>query len=340
MSMNPDVFIPGFGNPYAGVEIDGADEVIQQFEKWEEEAEGASYDSSPVSYVYDNEGNTITLGWEGKTDGKGIYLVPTCSNADFDNKVAFYFIDTKNIESSQAMGYSSADDDFHENECNFIVSYQVYDHLYASTYNYDEDLWRLRWVDESRKAGQTTETDTIYGRMLDLDTGRIVACFHAEVSYDAENDRYYLSDIYDGSAALSSSDRKYAISGALEFLERATTLQEYLPKNWEADTDNAIIEELPREQTYFDQMYGTNELPLYASEVTWYIPNVYAMNLPIEDFGNVTLYFGPELQVMYSFTEYEGELPTQLNLTLFGFDALNPSTTSEMMVLDGYVYAF
>lgn len=339
LSMNPDFFIPGFGNPYANVVFDGAEDALRQFDEWEEEAENALYDSTPVSYVYDDEGNTITLGWAGETDGKGIYLVPTCSNADLDNQVAFYFIETPNIETSMVMGYSSADDtSFHNGVSNFIVSYQIYSHLYASTYNYEEDLWRLRWVDQSRSVGSVTESDTIYGRMLDLNTGEIVACFHADVKYDAASDCYYLSDIYDGAAALSSSDRKYAISGALEFMERSTAIQEYLPSGWVADTDNAIIEALPREYTYFDQLYGTNELPMYASSVTWYISNVYAMNLPIEGFGNITLYFGPELQVMYSFAEYEGDLPTQLNLTLFGFDALCPSSTEDMMIVDGYVF--
>lgn len=309
------------------------EEEVAEYKAQLEAAANANYDSTPVSYVYNDNGDTITVGVEGTTDGEGIYLIPSSSAANAYTRVGFYILRSNNLEYGDTLGVGTTSTGNTSNFVNFVIVNQTYDKLWAATYT--DYSYPVRWVDASRASGGITRSDTIYMRAVDLVSHDLLATFQVEISYNAETDTYYISDIHDSDVSttgeLSDEDRANLVSAAVNFITTSGSLSITGGEDGEdvIQEEAAVVECVPK--TYFRMMYSTDMTAIYSDD---YIRdgNIYAVNIPVSGLGFVTIYYVPEEQIVYGFTD-----SAVGDLVLYGLDALTPFTIETILTLDDFV---
>lgn len=340
LEINPSYMVPGIGNPYGEDEsfVGSTDEDIEDWRVRFEIAEQAHYSSDSVSYEYDDEGNTIQIGWDEYNDGRGIYLNPICSAATEDKPVIFQFFDDKNLRVYDEY-FNFAPMDYSYGDSNYVCFDQLNNMVTPSIPA--EGEWSLKWVDYSLYSGERTESTTVYGRAIDYSSGNIIASFRVEITYDEDKDIYRLEDIYD-SEVLNTGDikkleREGIVNDTIAFLtgeECPISVNIPVGVEWETVAAQARVERLPG--TYFDQFYDLELNPEYDYIV---LDNcdVYAVYLPLPGMGYFTMYFAPSAQYLYGFDSPVVPGETATELIMFGFDALTPFSIDTILAVNGYV---
>lgn len=341
LEINPGYEIPGVGNPYGEDEsfVDSTDKEVEEWRERLEEAEKARYISDSVSYEYDEEGNTIQIGWDEDNDGQGIYMNPICSAATEDTPVIFQFFDDKNLQSYDEVFNFGPIEYFYD--CDNFVCFDQINNMVTPSIPVNEGEWSLKWVDYSLSSGVRTEETTVYGRAIDYSSGNIIASFRVDIVYDEDRDVYLLDDIYDSEVLetgdITASERAEIIEKTIAFLtDEDCPISINLPLGieWEGMEEQARVERLPG--TYFDQFYDLNMNPEYDYSVLKNC-DVYAVYLPLPGMGYFTMYFAPSAQYLYGFDSPVVPGETATELVMFGFDALTPFTRKTILAVNGFV---
>lgn len=215
-------------------------------------------------------------------------------------------------------------------ESNFVILDRLYDNVIPSTVRSAED-YGVRWCDDKLKDG-TNDGTTIAIRAVNLASGTLVAMCDATIEYDEDSNSYSLT-------RLASSDVKY--NSELDDSSRTNIVNkaaEFAAERLHVDvsdfsTDSAIVDK--HNGTYFSRFLDEDDSVLYYKDYTT-CRDTYAVTLPTNSYGYITVYFAPQTQLI-GMTSPTEPGKTDLKLKLYGYDAVRPIDAHSIVAPDGFL---
>lgn len=322
LSFHPEYEIPGIGNIYYESSPGSAAEATP--------APG-EYVNKVIEYTYD--GGTITIGADAPGRVEGIRLDMSCSQASDIGRVGFYLTSENNMLLTDFGPGDVKPADAWPGCLNFYIPARYYDSLVPATPT--ETLFGAVWLDDRASIGIRTESDSIYVRAVNVDSGYLLTTFRIDIAF--VDGKYQITDVTDtevlSTAALSEAERSTIVQDALDFLIEAGRGPAISINDPDRVRDSAIVEYVPC--TYFSSLYDADQDPAIRSSYAGV--DTYAVNMNVPGMGVITLYYGPFTQVMYHFESATEPDSTEKNLTLFGFDATAPFSEESIMVINGFL---
>ena len=291
--------------------------------------EDAKYSSKPVSFNYGP--GTITVGTDKAPDDDHIYLNIKCSEARDGYEIGYY------VESSrvdlQLPTFNNIACDVGENatQSNFVIRERFYADVAPSTY-VNKDYFGVRWQDNIMYDNRNGGT-TISIRAVNLKTGALVTMCDATISYDKKKNTYSITSLKSSEVAktkeLTNDTRDHIVKKSAEFA--ASRLHCDVS---EFNVSAAICDK--HDGTYFSNFLGKDDAILYYKDyITCH--DTYAITLPSEKYGYITVYYAPQTQLI-GLTSPTEVGSTDLRLKLYGYDPVFPQDPHTLLAPDGFLY--
>lgn len=271
-------------------------------------------------------GKTISAGLENGKAGDAIYLNLRCSGASKDgNEIGFYLKSDRGLleYSDWTVGLSGCDSGTNADSANFYIPQQMYNLVGRMEYE-DEENYGVKWSDDGSDG--TIAGAIISARAINLKTAELIGICDIEIAYDESEGTYFIEDLRSAdvreSGLLSEEDREDAIQKAIQFAEENLFNSGTLSKgNWqEAALAGSVVHGV--DHTYFARLLDTEGQPdKFVNHYT--CQDTYAVTMPVSIYGYVTVYLAPETECM-GLTEPTLYDSDELNLTVYGYDPLNP----------------
>ena len=298
----------------------------------ESQSTGNYKNNKVLEYKYNNGKSRLSFGLKDGPTGNYIYLSPLCSEKGTH---VGYYMEAENgcIEHSTQYG---ADLNYSANigTSNFLIKNRTYDTLVPAEY-VDETNYGVRWSNLVFGTMGENADDVISIRAVDLDSGSLIAVLKLTIAF--RNDHYELSELSSADVAstkeLSPAMRTEAIETTVKFLKNLPVIGAEEPnKNYWSTAKKLAQVEATR--PYFENLYNPDHTPIHRG--LFYKYDIYAVNIPVIGFGFVTVYLAPYVDVNSLPKSYSDE--DDLDLTVIGYDAFHPETTSTVDIADDSFY--
>ena len=290
MSFHGDISVPGFGNPYFE-----SGEAVTCSTGFEE----AVYKNRQIRVMY-GDGYVLTVGTDRAPDDSGIYLAAQSTQASADCRIGYYYYTRENASLIYRYDREQLQDMVtgRNADCrDLLIISQPQDKLIPSDVRGAAGpgvLWQ-GWYD-----------DTVYMRMVDLVSGKMLAMFH--IIIEERGGAFQITAIVDGRDTdldeVSLTELKTeAVSGFFAVIgdpeEQCGDVVYYCSGRIQTKIDGetfdrwvreAFVEKVPK--TYFTVALDYNDnMAVYRAQVPVKQDTLYAVTFNADAYGYVTVYF-------------------------------------------------
>lgn len=278
-------------------------------------------------------GKVISVGLDNGQPGDYLYLNLRCSSAQEGSEIGFYLKTDRGLleYSDWLVGLSDCDSGTNAGETNFYIAQQMYSEVARIEYT-DQGRYGVRWSDDGSDG--TIAGATISARIVNLKTAEFIGICDIEISYDQAKSTYAITDIHSAdvkeTGLLSADDRSAAIQAAITFAEEEIFVSSSLSDGgWQqAARAGAVVHKV--NHTYFARLLDTDsKADKFVNHYT--CQDTYAVTMPVSYYGYVTIYCAPAMECM-GLTEATLYDSDDLNLTVYGYDPLNPRDEETIIV--------
>lgn len=234
-------------------------------------------------------------------------------DADID-RYGFYVTATKGTLYYSEDKYTDCNSELYPGVQYYIIRDRTYDTLTPSTFR-GEDYFGIKW-DAYNKTHAHIDSDDIYIRVVNLDTGMPCGVLKAVIRYDEKDNSYSIESLQSNDVKTTKvipiPARDTLLQAAQHFFETGTdefklSFSSNLFKEMIA---RSTVENIP--QPYFSKLYNMKSNAIRSSSLNGY--NIFAVNIPYPDFSVLTAYFVQE----------EGQYK------MVGYDAFSPFSQSTL----------
>ncbi len=282
------------------------------------------YINDKVLTIESDKGDKVSVGVKAGATDDGIYLNPViisgAVNADYTYTGGFWIDLSRGEFLYSTDGYAPYNMEGYENFDNFIIMDHYYDTLTPATY-VDDITYGVRWIDDYNVDEEPYAIITL--RAVDVETSRYFGSYEIKIGQDDEG-RYSIVDLASADVAkkgiISQEKRDELVDEAIAFLSDTLQIEadpfvaEYLGDWKDLSTYGAFVELC--QGTYFPQFLDPES---HTARMTDYIcvsDNIFAVNLQVNYYGLVTIYFAPQEKLDEGYSE---EIVDE-NLVIIGYD--------------------
>ena len=320
---NPDYTVEGFENPYAN---EDASRPMGSL------VEPGEYVNLEVPYEY-AEGKTVYIGTNEAAETDGILLNFYCTEASPSMPIGVYVSSENGCLSTSYEEKDLHDAAYWSNLGMYtcIIPDRTYDRVATAM---DYTMWPgVLWQDFLTESTRT-ESDIVHARLVNLTNGRLIACLEITVEYKDES--YQITNIQSADVSvtgrLTEEERTAIVDDAVDFLVDVTRGPAVSIDNADEVKAGAVVEHT--KGPYFNSLYDPDQMP--ASRSSFAKVDTYAVNLNLNGFGVVTVYYGPHTQLAYGFDSETGPGSEDKRLEAYGYDALAPYTLDDIVCVNGF----
>lgn len=284
-----------------------------------------------LTYKYD--GGKLTIGTKDTGNSDGIYLNLNCSEAKEGNEIGYYLESSRvNLQYSSEGAGLNCNTGENTKYSNFVIVDHLYSDVIPAEYK-DEENYGIKWADDRLEDGTNAGTK-ISIRAVNLITGDLITMCDAYIDYDKDKQTYKLTSVKSSDVSenneLSDESRENIVNASSNFIVEDLQVPES-----EIHKDQCIVD--LHNVTYFPRFLDINNSKIiyYKDYTTCF--NTYAVNIPVDKYGFVTVYFAPQSQLI-GLTSPSEPGSDDLKLKMFAYDALNPYNEHTIIAPDGFLY--
>lgn len=298
------------------------------------------------SIIYNEAGDTISIGLGDATQTKAIYL--NFSESSGERNIGYYVDSSRNpILHSPDMHWSDRFDE-QNSEChNFLIN-RTYDQLVPAE---GTTAW---WVNDLLFDGKADAATELYVRAIDVDSGEMIATFRIEIANVLNTFRIAAVTSTDvrNTGKMDETDRTLLLENAIALARNDVLgLDSRVRTDMEGMEDADLLAtgkvEYLGNRMYFNKSLSSSGKTVMSYRFQKLYQDIYAVTFSTNDGGAFTMYYSPDVgdelstAIQESLTEtYGDEIPedvvippldpvTTENLRFFGTDLYRPFSQSS-----------
>ena len=271
-------------------------------------------------------GNIITVGVQVDDGAQRIYINPSHSAAKDGNEIGFYISASRGTLEYSAQSMGTPETEGNDAFDNFIVAERYLDSLIPATY-VDKDNFGVAWEDDFMFDGKN-DGAVITLRCVNAKNRSFYGIFDVTIEMN-DKEQYYITGIESAdvknTGELSDEERTDLINQSMTFITDTLGMTPF--GKWEdVARGGAVVHK--HERTYFPRFVLENFKTGRVSDYST-CKDTYAVNLPINAYGLMTVYFAPKTELM-GLTEPRLHGEESMNLMLYGYDAYMFQSAADM----------
>lgn len=283
------------------------------------------------SIIYNEAGDTISVGLGDATQTKAIYL--NFHESSEERNIGYYVDSARNpVLHSPDMRWSDRYSEQNNEYHNFLIN-RTYDELVPAE---DTSVW---WVNDLLFDGKNDATTDLYVRAIDVDNGEMLATFRIEIANVLNTFRIAAVTSTDvkNTGKMTEADRTLLLENAIALAKNDVLgLDSRVRSDMESMEDADLIAtgkvEYLGDRMYFNKSLSSSGKTVMSYRFQKLYRDIYAVTFSTFDGGAFTMYYSPDVgdelstAIQESLSEtYGDEVPEDIVVP-----PLNPVTSENL----------
>lgn len=276
-------------------------EPIEDFEDTSHgyEENGNCINDKVLTYVYNDAGDSISVGASLQSRANTIYLNPSASIATPEKPVGFY-ISTDRVPPLYAQeDWKELSEMVDLQESNFIIKL-AHDQLKPASYR-DDKNFGISWTNDYLEDGMMDTGCTVYLRAVSLRGGKLLATLKATIEFNTDTSTYELTALDNADVSATGELTEEQRTGLLEAAFALAENDYYGSQEPEVtmdEHDEAIAGGFVQkvDSGYFNKAINMKREVVYSQRliINSHIEDLYAVSFPCREGSYMTYYFSPQ----------------------------------------------